>query len=114
MPRCNLKPLIVMACHKITDLGVVSLGALVCSDLVQTMCNFPVFDCLCTCHFYSFVNVSSGNLTAFTYDISWLQVKNFCTTDGEEKHVKITATIETVRSVIDWGYNTGPLNEERI
>uniref|UniRef100_A0A8B9FNV8 Ubiquitin carboxyl-terminal hydrolase 40 n=1 Tax=Amazona collaria TaxID=241587 RepID=A0A8B9FNV8_9PSIT len=48
-------------------------------------------------HDQSFVNVSSGNLTAFTYDISWLQVKNFCRTGDEEKHVKITATIETVR-----------------
>ncbi|NXV81670.1 UBP40 hydrolase, partial [Atlantisia rogersi] len=51
-------------------------------------------------HDQSFVNVSSGNLTAFTYDISWLQVKNFCGTDDEEKHVKITATIETVMSDI--------------
>uniref|UniRef100_A0A8C9FJH1 Ubiquitin specific peptidase 40 n=1 Tax=Pavo cristatus TaxID=9049 RepID=A0A8C9FJH1_PAVCR len=51
-------------------------------------------------HDQSLVNISSGNLTAFTYDISWLQVKNFCGTDGEEKHVKITATIETVRSLL--------------
>ncbi|XP_075009902.1 ubiquitin carboxyl-terminal hydrolase 40 isoform X5 [Calonectris borealis] len=51
-------------------------------------------------HDQSFVNVSSGNLTAFTYDISWLQVKNFCRTEDEEKHVKITATIETVMSDI--------------
>ncbi|NXK50154.1 UBP40 hydrolase, partial [Chauna torquata] len=51
-------------------------------------------------HDQSFVNVSSGNLTAFTYDISWLQVKNFCGMDDEEKHVKITATIETVMSDI--------------
>ncbi|NWZ27403.1 UBP40 hydrolase, partial [Asarcornis scutulata] len=51
-------------------------------------------------HDQSFVNVSSGNLTAFTYDISWLQVKNFCGTEDEEKHVKITATIETVMSDI--------------
>ncbi|NXC21008.1 UBP40 hydrolase, partial [Corythaeola cristata] len=57
-------------------------------------------------HDQSFVNVSSGNLTAFTYDISWLQVKNFCRTDDEEKHVKITATIETVRSLIVQRYNT--------
>ncbi|XP_040417071.1 ubiquitin carboxyl-terminal hydrolase 40 isoform X5 [Cygnus olor] len=51
-------------------------------------------------HDQSFVNVSSGNLTAFTYDISWLQVKNFCGMEDEEKHVKITATIETVMSDI--------------
>ncbi|NXD68639.1 UBP40 hydrolase, partial [Eolophus roseicapillus] len=51
-------------------------------------------------HDQSFVNVSSGNLTAFTYDISWLQVKNFCRTGDEEKHVKITATIETVMADI--------------
>ncbi|NWQ79496.1 UBP40 hydrolase, partial [Columbina picui] len=51
-------------------------------------------------HDQSFVNVSSGNLTAFTYDISWLQVKNFCRKDDEEKHIKITATIETVMSDI--------------
>ncbi|XP_072198355.1 ubiquitin carboxyl-terminal hydrolase 40 [Excalfactoria chinensis] len=51
-------------------------------------------------HDQSLVNISSGNLTAFTYDISWLQVKNFCGTDDEEKHVKITATIETVMSDI--------------
>ena len=76
------------------------LSALVFSDLPWTMCSFPVCDRLCTVHFYSFVNVSSGNLTAFMYDISWLQVKNFCGTDGEEKRVKITATIETVRSLI--------------
>uniref|UniRef100_A0A672VD15 Ubiquitin carboxyl-terminal hydrolase 40 n=1 Tax=Strigops habroptila TaxID=2489341 RepID=A0A672VD15_STRHB len=58
-------------------------------------------------HDQSFVNVSSGNLTAFTYDISWLQVKNFCRTGDEEKHVKITATIETVRSHIGQRHNTG-------
>ncbi|XP_074883934.1 ubiquitin carboxyl-terminal hydrolase 40 isoform X7 [Buteo buteo] len=51
-------------------------------------------------HDQSFVNMSSGNLTAFTYDISWLQVKNFCRTQDEENHVKITATIETVMSDI--------------
>ncbi|XP_063197130.1 ubiquitin carboxyl-terminal hydrolase 40 isoform X3 [Chroicocephalus ridibundus] len=51
-------------------------------------------------HDQSFVDVSGGNLTAFTYDISWLQVKNFCRTDDEEKRVKITATIETVMSDI--------------
>ncbi|XP_042678540.1 ubiquitin carboxyl-terminal hydrolase 40 isoform X2 [Centrocercus urophasianus] len=51
-------------------------------------------------HDQSLVNISSGNLTAFTYDISWLQVKNFCGRDDEEKHVKITATIETVMSDI--------------
>ncbi|KAM9009744.1 ubiquitin carboxyl-terminal hydrolase 40-like isoform 2-T3 [Ara ararauna] len=51
-------------------------------------------------HDQSFVNVSSGNLTAFTYDISWLQVKNFCRTGDEEKHVKITATIETMMADI--------------
>ncbi|XP_051479734.1 ubiquitin carboxyl-terminal hydrolase 40 isoform X1 [Apus apus] len=51
-------------------------------------------------HDQSFVNVASGNLTAFTYDISWLQVKNFCRVEDEEKHVKITATIETVMSDI--------------
>uniref|UniRef100_A0A8B9TVR6 Ubiquitin carboxyl-terminal hydrolase n=1 Tax=Anas platyrhynchos TaxID=8839 RepID=A0A8B9TVR6_ANAPL len=48
----------------------------------------------------------SGNLTAFTYDISWLQVKNFCGTEDEEKHVKITATIETVRSLIVQAFKT--------
>ncbi|NXG38300.1 UBP40 hydrolase, partial [Dromaius novaehollandiae] len=51
-------------------------------------------------HDQSLVNVSNGNLTAFTYDISWLQVKNFCRTDAEEKQVKITATIETVMADI--------------
>ncbi|NXA96565.1 UBP40 hydrolase, partial [Melanocharis versteri] len=51
-------------------------------------------------HDQSFVSVASGNLTAFTYDISWLQVKNFCGVEEEEKHVKITATIETVMSDI--------------
>ncbi|NWR50197.1 UBP40 hydrolase, partial [Regulus satrapa] len=51
-------------------------------------------------HDQSFVNVASGNLTAFTYDISWLQVKNFCGVEEEEKHVKITATVETVMSDI--------------
>ncbi|XP_048165616.1 ubiquitin carboxyl-terminal hydrolase 40 isoform X3 [Corvus hawaiiensis] len=51
-------------------------------------------------HDQSFVNVASGNLTAFTYDISWLQVKNFCGVEEEEKLVKITATIETVMSDI--------------
>lgn len=51
-------------------------------------------------HDQSFVNISSGNLTAFTYDISWLQVKNFCGMEDEQKHVKITATIETVMSDI--------------
>ncbi|NXA13561.1 UBP40 hydrolase, partial [Sapayoa aenigma] len=51
-------------------------------------------------HDQSFVNISSGNLTAFTYDISWLQVKNLCGTEDEEKHVKITVTIETVMSDI--------------
>ncbi|NXG03246.1 UBP40 hydrolase, partial [Sakesphorus luctuosus] len=51
-------------------------------------------------HDQSFVNISSGNLTAFTSDISWLQVKNFCGTEEEENHVKITATIDTVMSDI--------------
>uniref|UniRef100_A0A8C5U0V1 Ubiquitin carboxyl-terminal hydrolase 40 n=1 Tax=Malurus cyaneus samueli TaxID=2593467 RepID=A0A8C5U0V1_9PASS len=51
-------------------------------------------------HDQSFVNVASGNLTAFTYDISWLQVKNLCGVEEEEKHVKITATIETVRTLL--------------
>ncbi|NWY28115.1 UBP40 hydrolase, partial [Pheucticus melanocephalus] len=51
-------------------------------------------------HDQSFVNVASGNLTAFTYDISWLQVKNFCGGEEEQKHVKITATIETVMADI--------------
>ncbi|NWV97666.1 UBP40 hydrolase, partial [Machaerirhynchus nigripectus] len=51
-------------------------------------------------HDQSFVSVASGNLTAFTYDISWLQVKNFCGVEEEEKLVKITATIETVMSDI--------------
>ncbi|NXA41779.1 UBP40 hydrolase, partial [Eudromia elegans] len=51
-------------------------------------------------HDQSLVNISNGNLTAFTYDISWLQVKNFCRTEAEEKQVKITATIETVMSDI--------------
>ncbi|NWR07138.1 UBP40 hydrolase, partial [Paradoxornis webbianus] len=51
-------------------------------------------------HDQSFVSVASGNLTAFTYDISWLQVKNFCGVEEEEKHVKITATIETVMADI--------------
>ncbi|NXC28891.1 UBP40 hydrolase, partial [Campylorhamphus procurvoides] len=51
-------------------------------------------------HDQSFVNISSGNLTAFTSDISWLQVKDFCGTQEEEKLVKITATIDTVMSDI--------------
>ncbi|NXI83016.1 UBP40 hydrolase, partial [Rhipidura dahli] len=51
-------------------------------------------------HDQSFVSVASGNLTAFTYDISWLQVKNFCGVEEEEKLVKITATIETVMADI--------------
>ncbi|XP_027590736.1 ubiquitin carboxyl-terminal hydrolase 40 isoform X1 [Pipra filicauda] len=51
-------------------------------------------------HDQSFVNISSGNLTAFTCDISWLQVKNFCGAEDEENQVKITATIETVMSDI--------------
>ncbi|XP_062434710.1 ubiquitin carboxyl-terminal hydrolase 40 isoform X3 [Rhea pennata] len=51
-------------------------------------------------HDQSLVNVANGNLTAFAYDISWLQVKNFCRTDAEEEQVKITATVETVMSDI--------------
>ncbi|XP_073162958.1 ubiquitin carboxyl-terminal hydrolase 40 isoform X4 [Lepidochelys kempii] len=51
-------------------------------------------------HDQSLVNMASGNLTAFTHDISWLQVKNFCRLEAEEKQVKITATIETVMSDI--------------
>ena len=90
-----------------TSASSVYLRALVFSDLAQTACSFPVFDRLCTARSSSFVNVSSGNLTAFTYDISWLQVQNFCRTDDEEQHVKMTATIETVSSVIAQGWNTG-------
>uniref|UniRef100_A0A6J0UP59 Ubiquitin carboxyl-terminal hydrolase 40 isoform X1 n=3 Tax=Pogona vitticeps TaxID=103695 RepID=A0A6J0UP59_9SAUR len=51
-------------------------------------------------HDQSMVNVAGGNLTAFTHDISWLQVKNFCSLDSEEMQVKITATIETVMADI--------------
>ncbi|XP_050825342.1 ubiquitin carboxyl-terminal hydrolase 40 isoform X7 [Gopherus flavomarginatus] len=51
-------------------------------------------------HDQSLVNVASGNLTAFMHDISWLQVKNFCQLEAEEKQVKITATVETVMSDI--------------
>ncbi|KAH0621728.1 hypothetical protein JD844_023335 [Phrynosoma platyrhinos] len=51
-------------------------------------------------HDQSMVNVAGGNLTAFTHDISWLQVKNFCKLEAEEMQVKITATIETVMSDI--------------
>ncbi|XP_006020007.1 ubiquitin carboxyl-terminal hydrolase 40 isoform X1 [Alligator sinensis] len=51
-------------------------------------------------HDQSLVNVVDGNLTAFTHDISWLQVKNFCRLEAEERLVKITATIETVMSDI--------------
>ncbi|XP_044888106.1 ubiquitin carboxyl-terminal hydrolase 40 isoform X3 [Mauremys mutica] len=51
-------------------------------------------------HDQSLVNVASGNLTAFMHDISWLQVKNFCRLEAEEKQVKITATVETVMSDI--------------
>nr|XP_014429374.1 ubiquitin carboxyl-terminal hydrolase 40 isoform X1 [Pelodiscus sinensis] len=51
-------------------------------------------------HDQSLVNMASGNLTAFTHDISWLQVKNFCRLEAEEKQVKITATVETVMSDI--------------
>uniref|UniRef100_A0A8C8RPM6 Ubiquitin carboxyl-terminal hydrolase 40 n=1 Tax=Pelusios castaneus TaxID=367368 RepID=A0A8C8RPM6_9SAUR len=51
-------------------------------------------------HDQSLVNMASGNLTAFTHDISWLQVKNFCGLEAEEKQVKITATVETVMSDI--------------
>ncbi|XP_008933850.1 PREDICTED: ubiquitin carboxyl-terminal hydrolase 40, partial [Merops nubicus] len=63
---------------------------------LQDGCSVLILDS----HDQSFVNVSSGNLTAFTYDISWLQVKNLCGTEDEEKLVKITATIETVMSDI--------------
>lgn len=69
------------------------------SDVALPMFSFSVSNCL-TADFHSFVNVASGNLTAFTYDISWLQVKNFCGVEEEEKHVKITATIETVRTLL--------------
>ncbi|XP_053219842.1 ubiquitin carboxyl-terminal hydrolase 40 isoform X2 [Podarcis raffonei] len=51
-------------------------------------------------HDQSMVNVAGGNLTAFTHDISWLQVKNFCRLEAEEIQVKITATIETVMADI--------------
>ncbi|XP_067404718.1 ubiquitin carboxyl-terminal hydrolase 40 isoform X2 [Emydura macquarii macquarii] len=51
-------------------------------------------------HDQSLMNVASGNLTAFMQDISWLQVKNFCGLEAEEKQVKITATVETVMSDI--------------
>ncbi|XP_065417222.1 TRAF3-interacting protein 1 isoform X6 [Chrysemys picta bellii] len=51
-------------------------------------------------HDQSLVNVASGNLTAFMHDISWLQVKNFCQLEADEKQVKITATVETVMSDI--------------
>nr|XP_032627114.1 ubiquitin carboxyl-terminal hydrolase 40 isoform X4 [Chelonoidis abingdonii] len=51
-------------------------------------------------HDQSLVNMASGNLTAFMHDISWLQVKNFCRLEAEEKQVKITATVETVMSDI--------------
>ncbi|XP_062972109.1 ubiquitin carboxyl-terminal hydrolase 40 isoform X2 [Elgaria multicarinata webbii] len=51
-------------------------------------------------HDQSMVNVAGGNLTAFTHDISWLQVKNFCSLEAEEMQVKITATIETVMADI--------------
>ncbi|XP_026509728.1 ubiquitin carboxyl-terminal hydrolase 40 isoform X2 [Terrapene carolina triunguis] len=51
-------------------------------------------------HDQSLVNVASGNLTAFMHDISWLQVKNFCRLEADEKQVKITATVETVMSDI--------------
>ncbi|NXP21248.1 UBP40 hydrolase, partial [Scytalopus superciliaris] len=52
-------------------------------------------------HDQSFVNISSGNLTAFTSDISWLQVKNLCGPgEQQEGHVKITATVDTVMSDI--------------
>ncbi|NWR95642.1 UBP40 hydrolase, partial [Furnarius figulus] len=51
-------------------------------------------------HDQSFVDISSGNLTAFTSDISWLQVKNFCGTQEEERVVKITTTIDTVMADI--------------
>nr|XP_008170826.1 ubiquitin carboxyl-terminal hydrolase 40 [Chrysemys picta bellii] len=51
-------------------------------------------------HDQSLVNMASGNLTAFMHDISWLQVKNFCRLEADEKQVKITATVETVMSDI--------------
>lgn len=79
---------------------VVYLGTVLGSDVALPVFSFPVSDCLCTADSHSFVNVASGNLTAFTYDISWLQVKNFCGVEQEEKHVKITATIETVRTLL--------------
>uniref|UniRef100_A0A670HVH5 Ubiquitin carboxyl-terminal hydrolase n=1 Tax=Podarcis muralis TaxID=64176 RepID=A0A670HVH5_PODMU len=47
----------------------------------------------------SILVLDSGNLTAFTHDISWLQVKNFCRLEAEEIQVKITATIETVSKI---------------
>uniref|UniRef100_A0A674IEF9 Ubiquitin carboxyl-terminal hydrolase 40 n=1 Tax=Terrapene triunguis TaxID=2587831 RepID=A0A674IEF9_9SAUR len=57
-------------------------------------------------HDQSLVNVASGNLTAFMHDISWLQVKNFCRLEADEKQVKITATVETVsKGVTVQGYN---------
>lgn len=76
------------------------VGAVLVSDAALPVCSFPVSDCPCTADSHSFVNVASGNLTAFTYDISWLQVKNFCGVEEEEKLVKITATIETVRALL--------------
>ncbi|KAJ7344864.1 hypothetical protein JRQ81_000814 [Phrynocephalus forsythii] len=51
-------------------------------------------------HDQSMMNVSGGSLTAFTHDISWLQVKNFCGSDSEEMQVKITATVDTVMADI--------------
>uniref|UniRef100_A0A8C0GU19 Ubiquitin carboxyl-terminal hydrolase 40 n=1 Tax=Chelonoidis abingdonii TaxID=106734 RepID=A0A8C0GU19_CHEAB len=58
-------------------------------------------------HDQSLVNMASGNLTAFMHDISWLQVKNFCRLEAEEKQVKITATVETVSKGVTTvqGYN---------
>nr|XP_060639721.1 ubiquitin carboxyl-terminal hydrolase 40 isoform X3 [Anolis sagrei ordinatus] len=51
-------------------------------------------------HDQSMVNVAGGNLTAFTHDISWLQVKKICKLEAEEMQVKITATVETMISDI--------------
>lgn len=102
VPGFFLRPSLLMTLE-----FLIYLRALVFSNLAQIIQSSPVFDYVCTVHFYSFVNVSSGNLTAFTYDISWLQVKNFCGTEDEEKHVKITATIETVRSLIVQAFKTG-------
>ncbi|XP_053140007.1 ubiquitin carboxyl-terminal hydrolase 40 isoform X2 [Hemicordylus capensis] len=73
-------------------------------DMKKTLRNIGLTDgssiLVLDSHDQSMVNVAGGNLTSFTHDISWLQVKNFCRLEPEEVQVKITATIETMMADI--------------